>query len=333
MNTTTKLACAALLWPLLARTPLLGQVPTTSSPAAANTTPARVIVTVGHHYGHALPILTPEDLTVTQRFDPLPVVKLTPLWENLELFLLVDNCSSCDPGSKFEEIRAFIQSQPMTTAVGVAYIQDGTLRVAQNPTLDRERTIKALNAPSGSKPAGPFGALAELIRGWRPDTSSPSAVPRRAVLMISSGVDPSAENPLQDASAEAAIEAAERGNVTVYAIYHPSANYLKSDFSQLYAGQVQLAHVAGETGGEAYFVSFGPLPSLGPFLGDIADHLANQYLLEFLANPNVNQAGESGTLLPVTVKSKSPDLELMVPSKAWIPAPRHEHPGAAVPKY
>jgi hypothetical protein len=133
----------------------------------------------------------------------------------------------------------------------VADIQDGQKPVAQNPTSDREQGIKALDAPSGSRPM----------------------------------------------------------------------------------------HVAGETGGEAHFVSFGPLPSLGQFLGDIADHLANQYPLEFLANPgvdssvspgaspSVNQSEGRGTLLPVTVPSKSPDLELMVPSKAWIP--RHEHTGTA----
>ena len=92
-------------------------------------------------------------------------------------------------------------------------------------------------------------------------------------------------NSLPTPSAEAALEAAQRAGVTVYAIYHPSADYFASDPSKIYAGQVQLAHVADETGGEAYFLGFGPLPSLAPFLADMADHLANQYLLEFLPIP------------------------------------------------
>ena len=106
---------------------------------------------------------------------------------------------------------------------------------------------------------------------------------------------------LQDPSAERAIEAAQRAGVTVYAIYHPSADYLRHDYSKIYSGQVQLAHVADETGGEAYFLGFGPLPSLAPFLADIADHLANQYLLEFLATPGDG----TGALQQVTVKSKT----------------------------
>ena len=101
------------------------------------------------------------------------------------------------------------------------------------------------------------------------------------------------------------LQAAQRAGVTVYVIYHPSADYLESDSSKLYSGQVELSHVADETGGEAYFLGFGPLPSLAPFLADMADHLANQYLLEFLANP-----GEGpGALQHVTVKSKITDLE------------------------
>jgi len=52
-----------------------------------------------------------------------------------------------------------------------------------------------------------------------------------------------------------------------------------------------------------------------PFLADIADHLANQYLLEFLASPS----DRPGALQEVTVRSKFPNVELMAPSKAWVP--------------
>ncbi len=281
----------------------------TTAPAGA---PAKMLVTAGHYYGHEPPVLTRDSLIVKQQFDPLPITNVVPLRGDragLELFLLVDNCSNCEPGGKFEELRRFIGSQPATTAVGVAYIQDGFLKIAQNPTQDRERAIKALSAPTGSTASNPFSAVAELIRIW-PQNSS-----RHAVLMISNGVDPGATDELQNPSAEAAIAAAQRAGVSVFAIYHPSADYVTSDFSKIYSGQVQLAHFANESGGEAYFLSFGPLPSLAPFLSDIADHLANQYLVEFLANPSQ----PPGELQSVTVKSTIKDLDLMAPDKVWIP--------------
>lgn len=274
--------------------------------------PVQIIVTVGHHYGQAAPALTRDDFVITQRYEPLPITNVVPLrgeHAGLDLFLLVDNCSNCEPGSKFQELSHFVMSQMATTAVGVAYIQDGQLKIAQNPTTDHKRAVDALGAPSGSKPANPFTPLAQLIRAW------PQGANRRAVLMVSNGINPIAGDKTQDPSVEEALEAAQRRGVTVYVIYHPSADYLKTDYSKLYSGQVQLAHVADETGGEAYFLGFGPLPSLAPFLADLSDHLANQYLVEFMAAP----ADGTGEMQRITVKTKTPEIEIMVPDQIWIP--------------
>lgn len=310
MSKIAKLASLALVCPLFAWAQ-------TSSPV---NTRVQMIVTVGHHYGHMPPVLTKDDLAVTQHYAPLPVVKMTPLrgdFGDLELFLLVDQCSNCEPGSKFDELSHFITSQLPDTRVGVAYIQDGSLQLAQIPTTDHDRAVKALTTPAGSKPSSPFSALTELIRSWPQGPSGGSR--RKAVLMISNGINPATAGKLQDPSAEVALEEAERAGVTVYVIYHPSADYLATDSSQLYSGQVQLAHVADETGGEAYFLGFGPLPSLAPFLADLSDHLNNQYLLEFVATPPVG----AGALEQVTIKSKITDVEVMVPDKVWVPG---DHP-------
>jgi len=198
----------------------------------------------------------------------------------------------------------------VTNSIGVAYFQDGKLKIAQDPTRDRERVIQALSAPTGSKPANPFGALTDLMNGW--DWGSA----RRAVLLISNGFEPAGTETHENSFAEAVIETAQRAGVLVYAVYHPSADYATSDYSKLYSGQVELAHVAYETGGEAFFLGFGPLPSLAPFLADIAEHLANQYMVEFLANP-----GEKPGLCVITVKCNDRNIELMAPGRVWIPGP------------
>jgi hypothetical protein len=302
MPQLNKITRLAILYPLFT----WAQAP---SPAG---TPVQITITVGHNFSHDAPILTRDDLAVTQLFDPLLIMNLVPLRGDragLDLFLLVDNCSNCEPGSKFEELRRFIDAQPSTTAVGVASIQNGRLKVIQNPTPDRGRAVQALSAPTGSTPASPFAALRDLIRNW------PQGSSRRAVLLISNGIDPAETETLRDSSAEAAIEEAQRSGVTVYAIYHPSADYGTADASKIYSGQVQLAHVANETGGEAYFLTFAPLPSLAPFLADVSDHLANRYLLEFLATPGEG----AGEFQQIIVKSKLPEVELMAPDKVWVP--------------
>jgi hypothetical protein len=279
---------------------------------AQGTVPARIVVTIGHYYGPKIPLIEANNLTITQGVTPLTITSVTPLrgpHAGLELFILVDNCSSCEVGSNFDELRKFIAAQPATTSVGVAYIQDGRLQMVENLTTDRERATRALSQPYGSRALSPYGALADLITNWKPRS------PRRVVLMISTGFDPAAVNRQSESkSAEAAIEAAQRHSVTVYAIYHPSFDYATTAQDKLYSGQVLLSHVAEETGGEAYYLGFGPLTSLAPFLADINHHLANQYLVEFLGNPG----SSVGELQDVVVKSNVPGLDLMAPYRISV---------------
>lgn len=299
MNHFQKFLCMAFLSPLIAWTQ-------SQSPQGI---PVQIVVSVGHFYSERVPVPTRDNLTVSAGLAEAPVLEVTPLHDPIDLFVLVDHCSSCEPGSKFEELQKFLLSQAPTTRIGVAYIKDGQLQIAVNPTLDRDRVIKGLSAPEGAKPANPFVALADLIRQWAPES------PRRAVLMISNGIDPDSGAGARNAAAEAAIEQAERAGVVIFAMYHPSADYANADWSKLYEGQVQLAHVASESGGEAYFLGFGPMPSLAPFLADLGDHLANQYRLRFLAKP-----GAAGTFEDITVRSTSRDVEIMAPSRVWVPA-------------
>lgn len=277
--------------------------------AAPEQTSARMVVTVGHLFTREAPLLTADNIKVNEDFRTLEVKRVKPLRaERMEIFLLVDNCSNCEPGSTYSDLEKFIHAQAPDTSIGVAYIRNGQLQIAQNPTPDRALTMKVLSPPSGSKPSSPFVALGDLIRNWSPGAA------RRAVIMISNGVDPGAREERQNPSAEAAIRQAQLAGVTVYAIYHPSADYTNSDFSTLYAGQVQLAHVADETGGEAYFLGFGPLPAVAPFLTDIADHLTNEYEIEFLDTTS----SPAGELREVSVRCALPDVDLMAPAKVWI---------------
>lgn len=269
--------------------------------------PLRMIISAGHFYTEQAPVLTREGLTVTERAEEIPVINVTPLRGPLEIFLLIDHCSSCEPGTKFDELRRFIISQSADTSFGVAYIREGKLEIGLNPTRDHEQVVKALNTPEGSKPANPFTALADLIRQW------PSTVARRAVVMISNGLDP-AQTSGRNPAAEDAINQAIRAGISIFAMYHPSADYVTADWSKLYDGQVELAHVAVETGGEAYFLGFGPLPTLPPFLNDVADHLANQYLIEF-----VPVAAQPGSFEEISVKSSNPNVDVMAPGKVWVP--------------
>ena len=65
--------------------------------------PAQMIVTAGHYYSHVPPLITSQDLVVTQQYEPAKITNLVPLRGELaalELYVLVDDCASCEAGTK-----------------------------------------------------------------------------------------------------------------------------------------------------------------------------------------------------------------------------------------
>lgn len=261
----------------------------------------RMILTIADHVNHKPPALTPDDVTI----EGATITSLTPIdgGNDLELFVLIDDAANYDFGSKLQELRQFVISQPAPMAIGVAYVHDGELRIVQFPTADHVLAASALRAPSGSEFANPFGALSDLIQHW------PGKALRHEIILVSSGIDKSA-----CAGAEAATRDAQRAGAVVFALHHPGAHYLSEHPSRIDEGMIDLAVVGNETGGEAYFMSQNPAGSIEPFLSDIAEHLAHQYIVKF----RLPAAQESG-FQTIRVSSVRAGLELLKPEKVWAP--------------
>jgi hypothetical protein len=270
--------------------------------AATNPQPGvavQMVLTSADHMNHQPPALKPADVTIADATitDWLPLTG-----RDLELFVLIDDAANHDPGAKLQELRRFITIQPDAAAIGVAYIHDGVLQVAENPTTDHRLAAAALRAPSGSKTSNPYGALSDLIASW------PKKTARREIVVVTSGLGDSAETAIQDA---------ERAGVLIYALYNPANDYLSKDWEKVDVGLVSLASIAYETGGEAYFVGHTPPMSFEPFLADIEEHLAHQYLVTFLTTPP-----PAGAFQTIFLTTGNPDTELMKPEKVWVPAAR-----------
>jgi len=268
----------------------------------------QTIVTVADHMSHKPPALKADDVkimnaTITDWIPPAG-------GSDLELFVLIDDAANYDFGAKLQQLRRFVTAQPAPVSVGVAYIHDGALQIAENPTTDHARAARALRAPSGSKTANMYCSLSDLMQRW------PQKSLRREILMISTGIDDSANEAAVCVTAETAIRDAERAGIVLYAMYNPMANYLSEKWEKVDAGLIDLAHVCFETGGEAYFMSHNPVDSIQPFLEDVAEHLAHQYVVKFRLSP-----GPESGFQPIYVSAGSPRRELMVPAGVWVPAP------------
>jgi hypothetical protein len=278
---------------------------------------AHLVVTAEGHHGATAPIVAKDDVQVQVDRHPAPVTDWVPLrgdQANLELFVVIDDGDDSELGLQYGDLRNFMQAQPATTKIGLAYLQNGAARVAAPMTADRAAVSKALRSPLAQPgiSASPYMGISDLIKKW------PAANARREVLLIASGIDPwwSPPDP-QDIYLEKAISDAQRAGILVHSIYFPEAGHLGHSYWRANWGQNYLSELADGTGGELYWSQGLANPvSVAPYLKDFATRLENQYLLTVQVSSSKNE------LETVRVQSARQGLSLVTASKIEV-SPSH----------
>jgi hypothetical protein len=289
---------------------------TCAAAADPQSPPVHTVVTVEALHGSDVPEVSRQDVMVFEGHNRDQVTDWVPARGDnaaLELFILIDDSSNMSLGTQLDDLRKFIESQPASTKIGVAYMQNGTARMQQNLTSDHGLAAKALRLPMGvgGINGSPYFSLSDLIKHW-PETSA-----RREVLMVSNGIDRYyGEANLQDPYLSAAIDDAQRANIVVYAIYTPGAGHFGHDYWQSYWGQIYLSRLADETGGEGYYIGFqGPPVTFAPYLNDVGRSLAHQYLLTFIPQPRKKSGLQS-----VKLTTELSNAELVGAHKVYVQA-------------
>jgi hypothetical protein len=251
-----------------------------------------------------IPVLRPENVQVKQRKNVLKVEQLIPAQGDnaaLQLFILIDD--TCDPGigTNLNDIRDFINAQPASTLVGVAYMSNATIQITQNFTADHALAAKALRLPRGtlSSMDSPYLSLISLVKGW------PDQKVRREVLMVSDGIDrlrgersaggqmssrgrlaPAASTmPTISPDADTASINSQRYGVIIHSIYATGAGRLGRNAWEAQLGQSGIAKIADETGGEYYALGTQNAVSFKPYLERLQKVFDNQYYLVFQIVP------------------------------------------------
>jgi hypothetical protein len=283
---------------------------------SANGVPAHMVVTVEPRHGSDVPVVNREDVMVYEGKERDAVTEWIPAQgerAGLELFVLLDDGSDTSLGTQLDDIRRFIDAQPASTKIGVAYMQDGIAKILQNPTTDHAGAAKTLRLPLGMAEinGSPYFSVSDLIKRW------PESTARREVLIVSDGIDLYyGSGDVQDPYLAEAIDDAQRAGIVVSAIYTPGAGHLGHSYWQNYWGQLYLAQLTDKTGGEAYGVGFsGPPVSFAPDLENLARRLSHQYLLSFLAKPP-KKAG----LQSVKLRTELPNVDLVSADRVYVTA-------------
>ncbi len=275
---------------------------------------AQLIVTVEGRHGSAVPVIKPGDVMVYEGHDRDQVTGWVPFQDSnagLELFILLDDGLSTSVGSQLSDLQKFITAQPATTAIGIGYMRDGTVSVAQNPTTNHAQAAKALRLPLGERGVSPspYLSLTDMLKRW------PQQQVRREVLMISDGIDTVYGRGGDDPYLDQAIAQTQAAKVVVYSIYAPAAGHFGHTFWRINWGQNYLSQLSDETGGESYGMLISPAVSFMPYLEDLSQKLNRQYLLTFIPKPE-KKAGER----KVKLMTEVPNADLVAADRVYVPA-------------
>ena len=273
-----------------------------------------LVVTARPAHGNEPASLKAGDVTVLQGNTRVPVARferLTGDLADMQLFILLDDSTrSSSLGIQLPQLKAFVESLPVTTQVAIGYMRNGSFGLVQTFTADHEIAASALRLPQ-AVPGGngsPYFALSDLAKRW------PSKQPtdRRMVLMLTDGVDrywgtAIADDPYVDA----AIRDSLKQGVLVYSIYLRGAGlYGRAGWTTNFA-QSRLSDVSQQTGGHAYFQDLDDPVSISPFLSDFLDRIENQYLLTM---EDLNGKG----VQPVKLRTEVPGLKIEGPTHIYV---------------
>jgi hypothetical protein len=288
-----------------------------------------------------IPSLSPANVQVKQGKSVLNVQQLIPArGDNAALQFVVmidDTCDAAGIGNNLNELREFINAQPPTTAVAVAYMSNATVQFAQNFTTDHAQAAKALRLPRGnlSSMDSPYLSLISLVKGW------PQQKVRREVLMITDGIDrlrgerpalqaPPSRTPAGarpgpttmattmpaiSVDADSASTMSQQYGVIVHSIYATGVGRAGRNAWEAQLGQSGIAKIADETGGEYYSLGVQNPVSFKPYLDRLQKIFDNQFFLVFQSTP-----GKKSVLQRVRISTNVPNTEIASANNVWVPA-------------
>jgi len=231
---------------------------------------------------------------------------------NLYLAVLIDDSLDASIANQWNDLKAFLTSQPDTTYVSVSYARNGAAMLVQDFTNDHELAAKALRIPLGGGGAfsSPYLTLLDLMKRW------PASADRRSILLISSGIDYFRGGfDLRSPDLDSTIGRAQKQNINVWTIYAPDAGHRGRGFFIANRAQSNLSQLSDETGAESFYLGTGAPVTLKPYFDELSTHLSNQYLLTFKASGSAK-----GRFERVRVATELPYVEFLVASQAFLPA-------------
>jgi hypothetical protein len=258
--------------------------------------------------------LEPGNMTVLRSNTPERILRLERLTGDLadmQLFVLLDDSTrSASLSLQIPELKSFLESLPATTQVAIGYMRNGSFGLAQAFTADHPKAASALRMPMSipGENGSPYFALSDLAKHW----PSKQSTGRRAVLMLTDGVDPYyTASTMDDPYVNTAMQDTLKEGVMVYSIYLRGAGQYGRSGWVTNVAQSHLIQVSEATGGTAYFQGLTDPVTISSFLKDLRDRLDNQYRV------TIEALKEKG-VQPVKLRAELKALKIEGPTRIYV---------------
>jgi hypothetical protein len=264
------------------------------------------------------PEVTAEDVVLKQGKDRLPVTGWTAARgadAGLDLFVLLDDASDTSLGSQLDDLRAFIVAQPASTAVGVGYMQNGTVKITQDFTADHNRAADALRLPlaSTSAFASPYLSVMDLMNRWPKDAN------RHEVVMVTDGIDRFRGGQRYrglgptSPDVDLASSVAQRTGTVIHGVFARGVGRIGNNYWAISNGQLGMSKLTDASGGQFYYLGTQNPVSFKPYLDSLQKTLDNQFLLDFKGI-----SGKKAGLQPVKLTTEVAGVELDAADSTWV---------------
>jgi hypothetical protein len=300
---------------------LIGGAGTTRAAGASDSTmPVTMTVTANVASGKRAPDISRDDVVVRQGKSRLAVTEWVPARGNragLELFILIDDAADARLGLHYDDLRAFIQSQPASTLVGVGYMRNATVQIAQELTANHALAAQAVRMPLGYAGAygSPYLSVTDLMKRWAVDQN------RREVLMITSGVGRGFDRHhmnwrlgyRMDPDVDTASSVAQRTGTNIFAIYTTNSAHFRFSQWSMMNGQMNLSRLTDRCGGASFYLGLHSPVTIQPYLAELQRVFDNQYLLSFSA-----KAGKKAGLQSISLSTEVAGVDLAAHDAVWV---------------
>jgi VWFA-related protein len=276
----------ALMLVLLASSPLLAQPPGSKDKQSVRTVtvPISIFTKKELQQDQTEEFVRVDRLVVREDKDEQAILSVRSVMNTpLALAVLIQDELSPEINLQLNDLRNFIKALPRGSRVMVASIRGGSLRIRQRFTDNLEKAAAAIQIIGGTSASnGPYDGVSEATNYFE-------ALPggRRAILLISDGVDATRGTAQLDVASPPELERAalkaQRRSVAVYSIYSPTSITQNGNSSLATLGQSGLAKLSDETGGRAFYLGTVAPVSFVPFLKDLTILLGRQFALTYLS--------------------------------------------------